>query len=196
MVVQVDLTADYLERTRKLMLICRKIRQTMRDALGGSPSEQLVDIYYEMLMSGSHDLTVLRGMLGQARDVLWSHPLGESGLISILDYGEGRTCSFEISLLTDRLWWDQSLAVYGRDRTVSLQFPNPFIKHAPALVEVDLNEDGSAIRKVLQASYEVAFRREWLHFADCVRDGQEPLTTGADARADVELALAMVQAAR
>ena len=30
MVVQVDLTADYLERTRKLMLICRKIRQTMR----------------------------------------------------------------------------------------------------------------------------------------------------------------------
>jgi len=30
MVVQVDLTADYLERTRKLMLICEKIRQTMR----------------------------------------------------------------------------------------------------------------------------------------------------------------------
>ena len=30
MVVEVDLTADYLERTRKLMLICQKIRQTMR----------------------------------------------------------------------------------------------------------------------------------------------------------------------
>ena len=30
MVVQVHLTADYLERTRKLMLICQKIRQTMR----------------------------------------------------------------------------------------------------------------------------------------------------------------------
>jgi hypothetical protein len=29
MVVEVDLTAEYLERTRKLMRICQKIRQTM-----------------------------------------------------------------------------------------------------------------------------------------------------------------------
>ena len=48
----------------------------------------------------------------------------------------------------------------------------------------------------MPASNEEAFRLEWLHFYDCIREDRDVRTTGADATADVELAVEMIRAIR
>lgn len=170
-----------------------RISRAMLSALGPG-REQLRDVYFEVLMSGIHDLTVLRGMFGQATAVLHSETLAGDGLVSLLDYGGGRTCVFEIALMTEHLWWDQNLSVHAADGIVSIDFPNPFVRYAPSVVTVQENENGAPATTTIPVSSDAAFRREWMHFADCIESGAEPLTNGRDARADVELALAMVQA--
>jgi hypothetical protein len=50
------------------------------------------------------------------------------------------------------------------------------------------------VRKEIPVSHQEAFRREWQHFFECVRDGVRPRTNLADARADIELAIEMVRA--
>jgi predicted dehydrogenase len=171
----------------------RRVEDSMRRALGPE-HEHLIEVYYEMLMSGSHDLTVLRGILGQAKCVLHSELLEPAGIVSVLDYGDGRKCVYEAALMTGYTWWDQNVSVYGDGSSVSIEFPNPFIRYAPSVVTVRRTEGTTPVMTEIPVSYDEAFRREWLHFADCVRSDREPRTNGNDAKADVELALAMVRA--
>jgi predicted dehydrogenase len=68
------------------------------------------------------------------------------------------------------------------------------VPYAPTVVTIRENEDGSPVRKEIPVSHQEAFRREWLHFFDCVRQGRQPRTSLADGRADIELAIEMIRA--
>ena len=142
----------------------------------------------------THDLAVLRGLLGRPQGVLHSAPLGSDGLISVLDYGRGRTGVFELALLEAHRWWDQSLAVYTDERVVTVEFPNPYVRNAATTVEIQANAAASAAHTTVPVSHDTSFRREWQHLAACIREDTAPLTDGEGARADVELSLAMVHA--
>jgi predicted dehydrogenase len=162
----------------------------------GSGHEHLSDLYWALLMLSSHDLTILRGAFGAPDGVSYSQAISPTELLSVLDYGENRSCVFKMGLWTDYLWWDERLTAYGRDKTVSIEFPNPYLKNAPTTVTVEENENGSPTRKLIPASYQEPFRREWMHFYECISEGREPLTNGSDAKADVELAIEMIRAVR
>jgi len=169
------------------------VKQSMLGALG-SGHEHLLDVYHEMLMSGSHDLAVLRGILGPPEAVLHSERLGSAGMLSMLAYGNGCRCLYEGALMTEYPWWDQTVSLYGDAGVVSIDFSSPFVRNAPTVVTVRRSDGDAPLSTTTPVSYDEAFRREWLHFAECVRHDREPLTNGEDARADVELALAMVHA--
>jgi predicted dehydrogenase len=171
----------------------RRITDTMMTALGPD-SEHLVDVYYEVLMSGTHDLAMMRGILGSPARVLHSERVGTNGLISLLDYGAGRICSFELVLMVSHSWWDQRVAVYADSAVISINLPNPYIRNAATTVEHIVSDGDSPITQASPVSYDSPFRREWVHFAYCIRRDAEPLSNGEDARADVAIALAMVQA--
>jgi predicted dehydrogenase len=173
----------------------RQITETMCTALG-SDHEHLVEVYYGTIMSGIHDLAMLRGMLGSPTRIVHSELVGKGGLVSLLDYGAGCVCSFEQALMTDYSWWDQYISVYADTGVVSIDVPNPYIRNAPTTVRVQTSEGDSPTTTAVTVSYDSPFKREWIHFADCIRNDREPLTNGEDARADVEVALAMVQAVR
>lgn len=173
--------------------LTQRVNTAMLTALG-SEHGHLLKTYYLALMSGIHDLTVLRGAFGQAKAVLYGSPLGEVGLVSVLDYGGGRCCVYELDMHSNLVRWDQNLTVYGQDGVVSLEFPNPYIRYAPSIVTVTYNDGSAPATQQAPVSCDEAFRREWQHFATCVEHGSVPLTNGQDARADVELALAVVQA--
>ena len=169
------------------------IEATLREALG-PPHAHLVGLYSTLLMLGSHDLAILRGAFGSPSGVLYSDAVSESAILSVLDYGPGRRCVVEVGVGSELLWWDEQLTAYGRDEIVEIGFPNPFVPYAPTTVTIRANEDGSPVRKEIPVSHQAAFRREWEHFSECVRDGSPPRTSLADGRADVELAIAMIQA--
>ena len=169
------------------------IEARLREALGPSHAD-LVGLFSMLLMLGSHDLTILRGAFGAPAGVLYSDAVSENELLSVLDYGPGRRCVVEVGVGSELLWWDEQLTAYGRDTIVEIGFPNPFVPYAPTTVTIRSNEDGAPVRKEIPVSHQEAFRREWEHFHQCVGDGSPPRTSLADARADVELAIAMIRA--
>ena len=172
-----------------------KIDAASKAALGASHAH-LSSLYNMLLMLSSHDLAILRGAFGAAEGVLFSDAISPTEILSVLDFGPQRRCVFEAGVWPDYLWWDEQLTAYGRSETISIVFPNPYVKYAPTTVTIQENEDGSPITKVVPASHEEAFRLEWLHFYDCIREDSEARTTGADANADVELAVEMIRAIR
>lgn len=160
----------------------------------GSSHAHLSDLYDMLLMLSSHDLTILRGAFGAAEGVLYSDAVSPTELLSVLDFGHQRRCVFECGVWPDYLWWDEQLTAYGKKETISIGFPNPYVKYAPTTVTIQANEDGAPVQKVIPASNEEAFRLEWLHFHDCIQHDLEVRTNGADANADVELAVEMIRA--
>ena len=170
-----------------------KIDAAAKAALGKSHAH-LSDLYNMLLMLSSHDLAILRGAFGAADGVRFSDAISPTEIVSVLDFGHQRRCVFEAGVWPDYLWWDEQLTAYGKNETVSIAFPNPYVKYAPTTVTIQANEDGSPVQKVVPASHEEAFRLEWLHFYDCIREGRDVRTTGADANADVELAVEMIRA--
>jgi predicted dehydrogenase len=170
-----------------------KINRGSKSALGAS-HEHLTSLYNLLLGLSSHDLTILRGAFGAPNAVLYSDMLSPTELVSVLDYGERRRCVFEMGAWTHYQEWDEQLTAYGRDKIVSIAFPNPYVKYAPTVVTVHESEGDVPVQKVVPASHHEAFRLEWLHFYDCIQEDHEPRTTGADAKADVELAVEMIRA--
>lgn len=165
----------------------------LREALG--PTHQhLASVYFTLLLLASHDLTILRGAFGNPDRVLYSDAISETELLSILDYGEGRRCVFEIGVGSRRLWWDEQMTAYGKDQVISITFPNPYVPYAPTVVTIQENDAGSPVRKEIPVSHQEAFKREWQHFSECVRNGTRPRTPLAEARADVALAIEMIRA--
>lgn len=164
-----------------------------REALGPSHAN-FAGLYAMLLMLASHDLTVLRGAFGAPERVLYSDAVSSGTLLSVLDYGEGRRCVFEAGVGARYRWWDEQITAYGVDETVEITFPNPYIPYAPTVVTIRANEGNSPSVKEIPVSHEEAFRREWVHFAECVRSGETPRTSLADARADVALAIEMIRA--
>jgi predicted dehydrogenase len=169
------------------------VEAAQREALGPTHAH-LAGLYAMLLMLASHDLTVLRGAFGAPEGVLYSDAVSPSQLLSVLDYGEGRRCVFEVGVGAMYRWWDEQIVAYGTDEIVEISFPNPYIPYAPTVVTIRGNEDGSPVVKEIPVSHEEAFRREWVHFAECVRTGAQPRTPLVDARADVALAIEMIRA--
>ena len=169
------------------------IAATLREALGPDHAE-LAELYFTLLMLASHDLTLLRGAFGAPSGVLYSDAVSATALLSVLDYGPGRRCVFETGTGSRYHWWDEQTTAYGKDEIVEIAFPNPYVSYAPTVVTIRGTEDDAPFRKEIPVSHQEAFRREWLHFAECVRSGAQPRTTLAGARADIELAIEMIRA--
>jgi len=167
--------------------------RTLRAALGPK-AEDRWELYWSLLMLCTHDITVLRGVFGQPVTVESSAAIGESGVVSVFRYGSGATCLFEADSNASLVGWDEELVVYGQREVVSVAFPNPFIKHAETMVTVTASPGGIPTTTITPVSHDEAFRREWRHFAECVRTGNEPRTNGPDARADLELLADVVRA--
>ncbi len=167
--------------------------RVLRDAVGPDHGH-LAGLYFTLLLLASHDLAILRGTFGPPKRVLYSDAISPTELLAVLDYGEGRRCVFEIGVGSRHLWWDEQLAAYGRDQVITITFPNPYVPYAPTVVTIQENEAGAPVRKEIPVSHQEAIRREWQHFFDCVRHGEQPRTTLAEARADVALAIEMIRA--
>jgi hypothetical protein len=61
-------------------------------------------------------------------------------------------------------------------------------------VVVEAMEDGIYTRCEHQLNFEEAFKQELLHFHECITTGADPLTNGAEGKADLAQAIAMFNA--
>jgi predicted dehydrogenase len=165
----------------------------LRAALGPQAEDRWM-LYLSLLTLCTHDMSVLRGVFGQPETVESSAAIGDTGVVSLLRYGSGVACAFEADSNSSLVGWDEELVVYGQHEVISVAFPNPFIKHAETVVTVTASPACIPTTTTTPVSHDEAFRREWRHFAECIRTGREPRTGGPDARADLELLADVVRA--
>ncbi len=184
-------TADDLPKTALYEMI-QSVNNSLMQALGESHSH-LYKILWELLMS-SHDIDLLLGTFGPPQKILFSDAITRTEFISLMEYGKSTRCVFEIGIWPDYRNWDEQLVAYGRDSIVSINFPNPYIKNAPTIVNIVNHEDESGVHKEVRPSFNEAFKLEWHHFYKCMSEDQEPRTNGQVGRAAVELAIELVRA--
>jgi predicted dehydrogenase len=151
-------------------------------------------LYTLLLMLGSHDLAVLRALAGSPDGVAYARARGDEQLLAVLDYPGGVPCTLEIGIGTAYEWWDEWLAAYGVREELRIEFPNPYVRYAPTVLRIREADGASASERTVPVSFESPFRREWLHFADCIRTGAPPRTPLADGTVDLELACAIIAA--
>jgi predicted dehydrogenase len=163
-------------------------------AMLGPERAAYTDLYTLLLMLGSHDLSVLRMLFGAPLRVAFAQARGENQLLAVLEYSDGVPCVLEIGVGTSYPWWDEWVEIHGDDESLRIEFPNPYIRYGSTLIRVKEAFDGGASDNVVVVSNEDPFRREWVDFAGCIREGRQPRSTFAGAVADLELACEIVLA--
>jgi predicted dehydrogenase len=170
----------------------RRIQDSIIATLG-TDADQHADLFRKLLMLGSHDFAVLRAAFGSPDAVMFSHLTKDWGLTALLDYGDTRTCVFEIGSWPKYPWFHEKLIAFGRDEIATIAFSPPFVKNAPTTVTVEKSDLGQYVENRVVVNYEEAFKREWVHFADIISHRSAPRTDGRGAVRDLELAVEMVR---
>lgn len=159
----------------------------LREALGPDTSEELRHVYADVLLDSLvHEINALRGLLGEPEVVTSAETwLGGEGVTAVLRYARDRRCVLTWINLPVLRHYSQELAFYGPADRVTIRLPSPFLRNEPTALLLEGMEDGTAWEKSLTVSYEEAFKRELIHFHDCVVEGRTPLTSGAEGRQDL-----------
>jgi predicted dehydrogenase len=91
--------------------------------------------------------------------------------------------------------YGMEFALYGPDRRVTLSFPSPFLRSAPAIVEIVEGEVGTTKSRSISeiTSYESAFKIELQAFHRCVTAREAPVTSAEDAIHDLALCEAIIR---
>jgi len=152
------------------------------------------DLYQMLLMLGSHDLAALRGAFGAPETVLYARAPNMSHIMAVLGFANDVTAVLEVSFGAQYEWWDEWMEVHGDTSIVRIDFQHPYVRNAPATVRVRTPANGKGADAVMTPLPEDAFRREWQHFARCIRDKETPVTPIAGGLSDLELALAIIKA--
>jgi predicted dehydrogenase len=173
-------------------------QRLVSEALGPDAGADERSAYVDLLLdSAVHELNLIRGFLGEplavANAILFD--AGRS-LQATLEYPEGLKVAISLVWLPDLRHYQQEFAFYGADRRVSLEFPSPFLRSQPSRIFVEEAVDDTTWRREGEVSYEEAFKRELVEFHACVQGTSTPRTSGAEARRDIELCIALTRASR
>ena len=167
------------------------------EALPFAPTADLRRAYDGLLLdSAVHELNLLRSLIGDPTEVLnaefWDD--GRS-LQTVLAYPGDVRAAVGLVSLPELKHYSQELAFYASDRRMVLRFPSPFLRSEPTVLELEDQVGGMPWHHEVVASHEEAFKLELAHFHESVVHGRAPVTSGEDAKRDIELAIAVVKAA-
>jgi len=170
----------------------------------GQERSGLLRAYSLLLQLWSHNINLLRGAFGDPQQINYAEVrFGQQipslptplQVLAVIDYGAELSCLWESRAFMANESWDDELALFSNERTIRVRFPFPYLKDTPAAVSVEETVDGAIVQQEVVTSYEEAFKREVKHFYDCIVKDVEPITSGEDARKDLEFAIAMINKA-
>ena len=154
------------------------------------PEPTLQRLFWALLMGSTHDLSIVRDLIGPPQEIIYSHVDG-SRLLACVSHARA-VCTLEWETASGYDWWDQEVTVFGPESSCTARFADPYIPYLPTAATVHSLDQGTSTTHQLDVSSEPAFRREWLHFAECIRSGHVPRTTVLGGRQDVELIAELV----
>ncbi|MEU3711141.1 Gfo/Idh/MocA family oxidoreductase [Streptomyces catenulae] len=176
-------------------------RERVRQEIPGSRDAAL-ETYMDMFGVWSHDINLLRAAFPASPDSIKAHASEDGTLLTAsLRWADGPQCTF-LGASTALHRFEESLTVWGEDRTVRLDVSNPFLRDAPSTVRIWRDEPaagpgaprGGAVEEVVTGAHDEAFRAQWEHFHECVTTGRRPLTDARGAVLDTRLMRDIVRA--
>jgi predicted dehydrogenase len=140
-----------------------------------------------------HELNTVRGVLGEPTSLEYVD-MQPGQLTVILKFGD-LSVSIHWMDLPGITCYGMEFALYGPEQRVTLTFPSPFLRSAPATVEIVEGETGTTKSRSTSeiTSYESAFKLELEAFHQCVVSGQAPATSAEDAIHDLALCEAIIR---
>lgn len=170
-------------------------RSTMRSKNHESgwpnPPEPRLKLLHYIHNFDSHVLNLMRVLIGEPQGIEYCRWVPGSGLWAMLDYGDYKT--FFKNVETKQRRFEKGIELSGTRKRVRLDLAPPLERYSSGVVEVIDAESQAVTRPLLP--YQWPFQREQEHFADCVLNGKQPLTSGQHALNDVLIAEQMVEAA-
>jgi predicted dehydrogenase len=189
-----DVPRELIERTR------RDESEQVERAVG-SGGEDVVRAFSESFLGSLlHDLNVVHAMLERLGEPLPAQVVGGDW------WNEGRAVSGAMRLRNGARVdgaWIQVLDTFEYRETIqfmfaeemhSLEFPSPWLKQYPTVYRRSRRE-GRTDDVHLVKAYDESFRRELLHFHDCIADGAPCRTPPEGARLDIDVLTQMFLAA-
>lgn len=172
----------------------RSNRQRRADALAaiggsgeaGTELTDLADDYDWHLEHVCHDVNALRSLFGRVEridhvDVYADGRYATANLV----YEGGTRCALD-SGLSNRKWFEEWIRADAPDRSVTIEYSNPFVKNTPTEVRVKRGTE-ELTETTYTPSYDESFKRELRHFVLATRGEAEVRTPFAEAREDVRL---------
>jgi predicted dehydrogenase len=140
-----------------------------------------------------HELNTVRGVLGEPTSLEYVD-MQSGQLTVVLKFGE-LSVAIHWMDLPGITRYEMEFALYGPQERVTLSFPSPFLRSAPATVEIVEGEAGTSKSRSTNEiiSYVSAFKLELEAFHDCVVNGKAPLTSAEDAIHDLALCEAIIR---
>jgi predicted dehydrogenase len=175
----------------------QKADERALDTALGDADEQTRWCYRWILLDNLvHELNALRGVLGEPTEVLSADLAARCASVN-MRFGE-TDCHLSWVDLPGIARYKQEFAFYAPDQRFTLELPSPFLRSMPSRLIVEGGEPGTthSWERVEVVSFEEAFKRELVEFADCIASGREPRTSGADGLADLQLCEAIARAHR
>jgi predicted dehydrogenase len=140
-----------------------------------------------------HELNTVRSVLGEPSSLEYVD-MQPGQLTVILKFGD---LSVPINWmdLPGITRYGMEFALYGPQQRVTLSFPSPFLRSAPATVEIIEGEAGTTKSRSISeiTSYDSAFKLELEAFHRCVVTGDAPATSAEDAIHDLALCEAIIR---
>lgn len=157
--------------------------------------DDLAAQYTAHLEHACHDVNVLRGLFGdvEAIDHVDLYADGRYATAH-LRYEGGTRCVLD-SGFSDRSWFEEWVRVDAADRSVTVEYGNPYIRNTPTEVRVRQGiEELSETTHV--PSYDESFKCEIRHFLRAVKGEKDVRTPFEEARDDVRLIADLVRASQ
>lgn len=150
--------------------------------------------YTNLLMLGSHDLAALRGLFGSPENIAYAKAVGPTHIFAVLDYPGGVHATLEVAFGAKYTWWDEWIHIQGETADMRIAFEHPYSRQSPSTVHMRRSREGGVDERTVRFTPDDSFRRQWQHFARCIREGEKPLTPLSDGLADLELAVRIIKA--
>ena len=160
----------------------------------GEANQFLRDEYHLVLLDTLvHEINTIRGVLGEPTSLEYVD-MQSGQLTVILKFGDLSVAIHWLDL-PGITRYEMEFALYGPQERVTLSFPSPFLRSAPATVEIIQGEPGTSKSRSINeiTSYESAFKLELEAFHDAVVTGNAPLTSAEDAIHDLALCEAIIR---
>ncbi len=164
-------------------------------ALGEVPAA-VRNAYQLLLRLGCHDLSTMRGLIGRPRGVLHAAQRWNGAyLAATLDYG-GFLCQFDVGLNVVP-GADIRIEAVGARGTLVLEYQLPYVRHLPARLAITtIDAHGDRIVEAHESQGKDQFVLQWDDFHANLTQRRRPENSLDDARADLEIAMAIVEALR